>query len=698
VTPRLTLALPAAALALANLLAAPALAAEAEQSADDQGDIDLAQLLNISIAVASLLPETVLEAPGTVVVITEEDIQRHGWINLREVLAAVPNMDLMWQWNWLCGGQRGFTGNFSSTLLLIDGREVQNLLAGESFITSAFSAHRIKRVEILEGPNSTQYGPNALEGIINIVTKHGPEGQNQLDLQYVQGEVGTSQFAGVARTSGDGYSLGLSASYYTTDQSYKRLADFNADTERYSRDPLVDKWRVLRPSHFALPEESVSLDAYATYKSLYAGVNFFKIVNTEGLEIVKWNFVGHESRRQARHLFAGIQQQLLPDVTGQLEYRYTSEIDSTLDAYPQMPETWMTPADIKLPIGSDVFVISRHRALARLTLKLADWSHLVAGYDFNSTNYHYYEEPHDAVQPTRDVAHDAWNFDDRREQSVFIEDTASFFDGHVRAVAGVRYTAPWNVDPTFLPRASLIVKPTMNSAIKFTYGQGYRGPNMWEILGTKDLPPITMTMYELNGTLQHTFDSGFELSNTLVGYHMLSQNQYVSVQAPDGNTMNTVVNSSHAVRGVEDMLQLHFRGFRAFAGLRYIDPDRDEVAGRFIVRDVPITKGKLGVSLQPWRYVQASLFLDYWAKVDTDANVPVGAGEGVEVYRVPAWAALHGFVRGGNLSMLSLRGSLGLYVENITNALYYNANTRGTSPVQYVQAPRNFRLQAEFAF
>ena len=37
----------------------------------------------------------------------------------------------MWQWNWLTGGQRGFTGNFSGTLLLIDGREVQNLLAAE---------------------------------------------------------------------------------------------------------------------------------------------------------------------------------------------------------------------------------------------------------------------------------------------------------------------------------------------------------------------------------------------------------------------------------------------------------------------------------------------------------------------------------------------------------------------------------------
>jgi outer membrane receptor protein involved in Fe transport len=144
------------------------------------------------------------------------------------------------------------------------------------------------------------------------------------------------------------------------------------------------------------------------------------------------------------------------------------------------------------------------------------------------------------------------------------------------------------------------------------------------------------------------------------------------------------------------MLQVHFRGVRGFAGIRYIDPDKDEVAGQLIVRDVPVTKLKLGLSVQPWRYLQASLFLDYWSNVDTDANKVVG--EGVEVYRVPAWAALHGFVRVGNLSMLALRGSVGVYVENITNALYYNANTRGTSPVQYVQAPRNFRLQAEFAF
>src|SRR4051812_47574337 len=122
------------------------------------------------VVVASKNEEDILEAPGTVYVITDKDIERYGWREMREVLAAIPNMDLTWGWGWASGGQRGFRQNFAGTLLMIDGREVQNLLADEAMMQN-FPVHRIKRVEVLQGPGSTLYGSNANEGVINIVTK-----------------------------------------------------------------------------------------------------------------------------------------------------------------------------------------------------------------------------------------------------------------------------------------------------------------------------------------------------------------------------------------------------------------------------------------------------------------------------------------------------------------------------------------------
>ena len=71
-------------------------------------------------------------------VVSRDEISNYGWRDLKEILASIPNMDYFYQWSWLPGGQRGFTGNMSGTLMLIDGREVQNLLANEAFIMNNF--------------------------------------------------------------------------------------------------------------------------------------------------------------------------------------------------------------------------------------------------------------------------------------------------------------------------------------------------------------------------------------------------------------------------------------------------------------------------------------------------------------------------------------------------------------------------------
>ena len=54
---------------------------------------------------------------------------------------------------------------------MINGREVQNLLAGEPFISYQFQTHNVRRVEVMMGPASALYGANAFVGVINVVTK-----------------------------------------------------------------------------------------------------------------------------------------------------------------------------------------------------------------------------------------------------------------------------------------------------------------------------------------------------------------------------------------------------------------------------------------------------------------------------------------------------------------------------------------------
>lgn len=152
--------------------------------------------MNVQVVTPSKREESILKSPGTVYVVTEEDIRRYGWRDIKEILAAIPNIDFKYDWNWLQGGQRGFTGSFSGTLLLIDGREVNNILAGEAFMANNYPSHRIKRVEITMGPSSAVYGSHAMQGVINIITKTA--GARQEDVAEAEAIVGDGMKAAVA--------------------------------------------------------------------------------------------------------------------------------------------------------------------------------------------------------------------------------------------------------------------------------------------------------------------------------------------------------------------------------------------------------------------------------------------------------------------------------------------------------------------
>lgn len=700
--------------------AAPAVPAGShDEGIRDIVDFDLSEFMRTKVTVASMNDESIMEASGTVYVINDEQIARFGWRNLREVLSAIPNMDLMWQWNWLTGGQRGYTGNFSGTLLMIDGREVQNLLASEAFINSAFTSHRIKRVEILQGPNSTLYGASALEGIINIVTKFGDEGVDTHEVVGILGEKHDEQLGGVYRQSGQDYVLGFSASYFTAQQNWARIADFAADTDRFSRDPSYDRYRYRGRSNFFIPEESYSMDAFVRWKSAYAGYDYFKVMNTQGIEFIKWDYNGDQSQRSFRNFFVGFAPKLTDQLSIKLEYRDGYEEDGSITQVPvnlrqnpvRVPEA-TSYDDLALNLKGDSFYDGRrNNLLAQGTYNLGDASLIILGYDYTRVNLNYAARLN-AVRPNRTDLADFWEQAEpnRSEHSAFIQDTVSLWQHALKVTAGLRFTAAeysrngttaknTAVEPTVLPRASAIWRPTDASALKLTYGEGYRGPNAFELIhGSDKLPPLRKRMLEVNYTQQYNV-AGPDLAfvNILAAYVMQAPNSYANTVLDNGNTYKTVaISQNQSVRGVEDMLTVTYRQLQFMGGLRYVIPDTQMVAGHNIVAEVPQFKGKLGVSYRFLERFTASAFVDHWSRVATLSNTLDGSG--TEVYTVPAWTVVHANLIAGDFPLGAVSARLSLYVENIFNTTYYHANVRGASPVQYIQAPRNARLQASLTF
>jgi iron complex outermembrane receptor protein len=141
--------------------------------------MSLEQLTNVEITSVSKAPEPLRHAPATVYVITHESIVRSGATSLPEVLRLAPNLQVIQlSSSSYALGARGFGGhqedqNFANKLLiLIDGRSVYSpLFSGVYTDTLDVDLDDIERIEVISGPGGTLWGANAMNGVINIITR-----------------------------------------------------------------------------------------------------------------------------------------------------------------------------------------------------------------------------------------------------------------------------------------------------------------------------------------------------------------------------------------------------------------------------------------------------------------------------------------------------------------------------------------------
>ena len=140
----------------------------------------LEQLGDLEVTTVSKEPEVIWKTPAAIYVITQEDIQRSGANSIPEALRLAPGVEVA---RITTGeyaiGIRGFNSRLSrSVLVLIDGRTVYTTFtAGTYWETQDTLIQDIDRIEVIRGPGGTIWGPNAVNGVINIITK--PAGDTQ---------------------------------------------------------------------------------------------------------------------------------------------------------------------------------------------------------------------------------------------------------------------------------------------------------------------------------------------------------------------------------------------------------------------------------------------------------------------------------------------------------------------------------------
>jgi iron complex outermembrane recepter protein len=160
--------------------------------------LSLEELIDIEVTSVSRKEEKLFEAAAAIYVITQEDIRRSGATSIPELLRNVPGVEVarIDSHTWAIT-VRGFNSTAANKLLvLIDGRSVYTpLFSGVFWDVQDILLEDVDRIEVIRGPGATLWGANAVNGVINIITKAAKHTQGL----FVTGGGGTEErgFGGV---------------------------------------------------------------------------------------------------------------------------------------------------------------------------------------------------------------------------------------------------------------------------------------------------------------------------------------------------------------------------------------------------------------------------------------------------------------------------------------------------------------------
>lgn len=407
-------------LLLAPLLAAPAMAQAAD---DDLASLSLEELGNTRVTSVSKRAESVIDAAASVFVISGESIHRAGVTTLPEALRLAPNLQVAQvdARNYAVTA-RGFNSAFENKLLvLIDGRSVYTpLFSGVFWDAQDVVLEDVERIEVISGPGATLWGANAVNGVINIITKSAGATQGML-------AVASADRDGRSAVLRYGAALGKGGRY----RVYAKTSEGD-DLPRESGTSLsLTGWR---RSQLGLRADWGDGDSMLTVQGdAYAGALHQQ--GTEDIQIGGANLLARDTRKLA----------------GGQELSAQVYLDHTERKQPRAFVEHLDTVDVQLQ--SALVLAERHRLVIGAGYRLAS-DRLQNGAGF-------------AFLPADEKLH--WG-------NVFVQDEIDL-SGSLRLIAGAKFEHNNYTGREFLPTLRLAYKPSASSLLWGALSRTVRAPS-----------------------------------------------------------------------------------------------------------------------------------------------------------------------------------------------------------------------------
>lgn len=253
--------------------------------------LSLEELMNVDVVSASNTGEKLSRAPATVIVISREEMDARGYRDLSQIFDDLPGMEVVRPYGatYMKNYWRGYRNTVGDPfLLLVDGVVFNHLYFNTADVMVTFPLTEIERVEVVYGPASSVYGPNAFMGVINIITRSDRlQPGSAADVRMAGGSFGARLADVTYFYKGDDVRLRVSGRLDDGDLDPASGDRYEYTKQRYYADPRLWGGFAMNPSvggEFSSPHRNRAFDVRAWVGSLEAGIQSLQMSSGYGLE------------------------------------------------------------------------------------------------------------------------------------------------------------------------------------------------------------------------------------------------------------------------------------------------------------------------------------------------------------------------------------------------------------------------------